>query len=135
MSTALKANRLQGDHVLLRADSLRLLVPREDVGAADHLESAGHSEGLLLALSERMTPLPSPPPGRFVVTAFASRPGVQLLWDEVRMLIDPALAVEELPVAMRAPDSPLTRYVQLDGEPIFCCNAEQLLGHALAGRH
>lgn len=138
-----------GGWMLLRADTLRLLLPLDEVGAAEHLDVtpqpsgqpglfelvADDAEGtprFVAALSARLRPLPDMPGGRFVVTPFPAQPGVVLAWDEARWLRADAVALQPLPAAMCAPESPLTHYAEIEGLPAFACTAERVLAHAFA---
>lgn len=137
--------------MLLRADTLRLLLPIEEVGAAEHLGQVPQPTGqpglfeapgdastdgvprFAAALSERMQPLADMPAGRFIVTPFPAQPGVVLAWDEARLLRAEAVQLQPLPEVMCAPESPLRQFAEIDGEVAFAASADQLLGYAFAG--
>ena len=138
-----------GGWMLLRADALRLLLPLAEVGAAEHLDGTPQPSGqpglfelaaaepdgaprFVAALSARLQPLPELPPARFVVTPFPAQPGVVLAWDEARLLAADTVALRPLPAAMCAPESPLTHYAEVEGQPAFACSAERVLGYAFA---
>jgi len=139
---------LQGNFVVLRADSLRLLLPQEEVGAADYVDSAplpsGEAGGFfgggadarrsVVALSERMRPLAEFPAGRFLVTSLRT-PELELAfaWDEVRVLIGVRLEQHPLPPAMRLAGAPIHGYVEHAGELLLCSSAEQVLACAVTG--
>ena len=131
--------------VLLRAAGLRLLLPREDVGAAEYMEhapsptaapglfeyrSAGASR-VVAALSPRMRPLEDFPAARFVLTPLhVDGADLCFAWDEVRVLIDARLEPRPLPPALRAPDAPIESYVAHEGEILLCTTARRLLAYA-----
>ena len=131
--------------VLLRAGPLRLLLPREDVGAAeyiDHAPSATAEPGvfecdgdgasrLVAALSAAMRPLEQFPAGRFILTPLqVDDSDLRFAWDEVRVLIDARLEAQPLPPALRAPGAPIESYVVHEGEILLCTTARRLLAHA-----
>lgn len=141
-----------GGWMLLRAGALRLLLPIEEVGPAEHLDGApvvtdqpglfelrmADADGgssLVAALSAQLQPLTEMPADRFVVTPFPSQPGVFLAWDEARLLPAKAVKLQPLPAVMCTADSPLTHYAEIDGKPAFYCNAERVLGYAFASLH
>jgi hypothetical protein len=141
------AATLQGNFVVLRADSLRLLLPQEEVGAADYLDSAPLPSGeagvffcgaadaprSVVALSERMRPLAGFPVGRFLVTSLRT-PELELsfAWNEVRVLIGARVERLPLPPAMRLAGAPIHGYVEHAGELLLCSSAEQVLACAVA---
>ena len=145
--TAAEATRMTGNFVVLRADSLRLLLPQQDVGAAEYVErvpcASGqpgvfeHGEGeqarFVMALSQQMRPLPEFPPGRFVITALrAQECELSFAWNEVRVLIDASLLRHPLPPAMRVAGAPIDGYVEHGGELLLCSTAERVITHAAA---
>jgi hypothetical protein len=142
----------KANHVLLRVGRLQLLLPQEDVGAAEYLSGAPtptdqhglfelpdqHAEAgdtagarYLVALSPSMTLLAEPPPERFLLTALTARPELSLCWDEVKVLIDTAIRPLPLPPAVIGAGSPFTEYVELGDEVAFCCTGARLLAHVL----
>ena len=131
-----------GSFVLLRADKLRLLLPQQDVGAAEYIEHApratataglfeyGTGQGLryIVALSEQLQYLPVFPGGRFVLTRLmAGDAQVCFAWNEVRVLIAPELAPRPLPAAMRAKGAPIDDYVEHEGEVLLCSTADRVV--------
>lgn len=142
------ASTLQGNFVVLRADSLRLLLPQQEVGAADYMDGAPVPSGepgvffcgdadarrSVVALSGRMRPLAEFPAGRFLVTSLRT-PELELsfAWDEVRVLIGVRLERQPLPPAMRLADGPIDGYVEHAGELLLCSSAEQVLACAAGG--
>lgn len=140
---------LRGNYVLLRADTLRLLLPQHEVGAADYLEGTledAEMTGLLqyadhqeqrrfAALSARMTLLPACPADRFVVTSLGAADDLGWCWDEVKILIDVELHPQLLPTVLIAPNTPVDRFVEHDGEIAFLCSAQRVLTYALAPRN
>jgi hypothetical protein len=139
------ASTLPGNFVVLRADSLRLLLPQQEVGAADYVDSAplpsgevgvffcgeGDARRSVVALSERMRLLADFPRGRFLVTSLRT-PELELsfAWDEVRVLIGVRLERHPLPPAMRLAGGPIHGYVEHAGELLLCSSAEQVLACA-----
>ena len=142
--------RLTGNFVLLKADALHLLLPQEDLGAAEYLEGTPRASSqpgwfeidgqgdraprLVAALSAAMEPLPALPAGRFLLTGLAAQDGVALCWNEVKVLIDVELETHELPPVLLPPDAPLRRFVEFDDGPAFCCSGQGLLAYAFAQR-
>ncbi|HEY0887326.1 MAG TPA: hypothetical protein VGE20_18675 [Ramlibacter sp.] len=132
----------RGNFVVLRAGSLRLLLPHEDVAAAEHLGEppAGPAHAgifelevlgerrAVVALSERLRPLERFPAGRFVLARLHGGEA-SFAWDEVRVLIDAAVDPRPLPPAMRA-GGPIDGYVQLGGELLLCATAPRVLAYA-----
>lgn len=140
---------LHGNYVLLRADTLRLLLPQHEVGALEYLESVptpGDAPGLFLptskgemqdhrfvALSAQMNLLTSFPVERFVYTTLGNAQDDLLgwCWDEVQVLPELEVSPQTLPAVLRAPQTPVVRFVQYDDEIVFLCNARQLRSYAL----
>jgi hypothetical protein len=137
---------MSGNFVLLRADSLRLLLPQQDVGAAEYVEHelrpAGepgvyeHGEGddlrWVVALSSEMRPLASFPADRFVLASLRTgESALSFAWNEVQVLIDAQLERHELPMAMRVPGAPIDAYVEHDGQVVLCTDAERVVSHAI----
>src|SRR5512140_3777014 len=83
-----------GNFVMLRADSLRLLLPQQEVGAAEYIEQApralpergwfeyGSGEGArpVIALSAQMPPIASCSPGSAWTAATCSSPGTRYVF-------------------------------------------------------
>jgi hypothetical protein len=139
--------RTRGDFVMLRAGSLRLLLPQQEVGAAEYVEHElratgdagifdyGEGEGSrqVLALSQLMRPLAIYPQERFLLASLApSEGGLSFAWDEVQVLIDADLERHPLPVAMQVAGAPISAYVERDGEILLCTTAEQMTMYAVA---
>ncbi len=136
---------LRGDYVLLTADTLHLLLPRHEVGAAEYLESrleAGEEPGLLrsqgggtrvfAALSAEMTLLPHCPPERFLVATLGEQ-GDDLgwCWNELKILIDVELQPQPLPPVLLAPETPVSQYAEVDGKLAYLCSADRVRSFAL----
>lgn len=133
----------RGNFVVLRAGTLRLLLPHEDVGAAEHLGEApaGPAQAgifelevlgerrAVVALSEQLRPLERFPGGRFVLARLHGGEA-SFAWDEVRVLIDAAVDPRPLPPAMRSAGGPIDGYVQLGGELLLCATAPRVLAYA-----
>jgi hypothetical protein len=137
---------LRGNLVLLRADSLRLLLPQGEVGAARHLNATpmpGERAGLfkhegtegnltLIALSGAMRPLSSYPAVRFVITPMRTTHGVVMFaWDEVSVLIGARLPARPVPAGLVWRDSTVQHFVEMGDKIAFCCNAQKLTDFAL----
>jgi hypothetical protein len=149
----------RGNFVLLVADSLRLLLPQEDVVALERIGSnlfpnsasglfpyrpsehvgqsaqAGHigqvvPDGQIVALSERLRPLSVFPRERFLLCQLVgARQNLFLAWNEVRVLIDVELKPQPLPAVMQMPGAPIDAYVEQAGEVVLCSTAAQLLAY------
>ena len=131
MNTAM----LDGNFVMVRADTLRLLLPQQDVGAARHLEARSGSGGRVVALSAAMEPLAALPADRFVLThlhAGDAAHDLSFAWNEVRVLIDARLRWHPLPAAMRVTGAPFEGYVEEDGEVLLCTTAAHVVAAATA---
>jgi len=141
--------RVSGNFVVLRADSLRLLLPQQDVGAAEHVEGAVRPAGpgglfeigsgaqarTVVALSGRMEPLPALPPDRFVLTRLkAGDADLSFAWNEARVLIDAQFDRFALPAAMRVPGAPIEGYVEHEGELLLCTTASHVVAAAVAAQ-
>lgn len=134
-----------GNFVMLRADNLRLLLPQQDVGAAEYIEQApgaqpepgwfecgsGQTARQVIALSGQMAPLAAFPADRFLLTRLnVDGSDLYFAWNEVRVLIATELQPSRLPPAMRTADGPITSYVQRDGEVLLCSTAGQVMAYA-----
>ncbi len=141
---------LRGNYVLLTADALHLLLPQQEVGAAEYLEGsleASDETGLLqlagkesarryAALSTQMTLLPHCPLDRFVVAPIGDgSDGLLWCWNELQILIDVELQPRPLPAVLLAPDTPFDRYVEFEGKLAYLGTAHQLYAYALASRN
>ena len=139
---------LRGNFVMLRADGLRLLLPQDEVGAAEYVEGRASPTGAagffetgegadartVVALSGRLQPLAQWPQGRYVLTRLGSGAGeLSFAWNEARVLIDARLERQPLPPVMRAPGAPIRGYVEHEGELVFCTTAGAVIEAALAG--
>jgi hypothetical protein len=143
-----RTRRIRGDYVLLRADSLHLLVPQRDVLLTEYREQmpqatsgagiftmadASGTEQPVAALSSQMTLLEQFPEDRLLLTRFAGAGRrAALAWSEVRVLIDTELELHALPDIMRNDAGPIEAYVELDRELAFCTTAQRLFPGALA---
>lgn len=140
----------RGSYVLLTADTLHLLLPQHEVGAAEYLEGeleASEEPGLLMrrgaeshrrfaALSTQLTLLPHCPPGRFLVTPLGEESDdLGWCWDELKILIDVELQIQPLPAVLLTPSAPVDRYVEFEGKLAYLCSAQQLKSFALAPRN
>jgi hypothetical protein len=138
------ASNVHGNFVLLVADSLRLLLPQEDVVALERIGSnqfpdsasglfpyrQSEQVGQIVALSERLRPLSVFPRERFLLSRLlGAGQDLFLAWNEVRVLIDVELKPQPLPAVMQVPGAPIEAYVTLDGELVLCSTAAQLLAY------
>jgi hypothetical protein len=138
------ASAVRGNFVLLVADSLRLLLPQEDVVALERLGSNQFPDsasglfpyrqdeqvGQIVALSEQLLPLRVFPRERFLLSRLISAEhDFFLAWNEVRVLIDIELKPQPLPAVMQVPGAPIEAYVELDGMLVLCSTAAQLLAY------
>jgi hypothetical protein len=139
---------LKGHYVMVRAGTLRLLLPQASVGAAEYgrrnyvptphrgvfaIEVDGTPEPAMAA-SEFLTPLADMPRERFVLTRFGEvqKDPCWLAWDEVRVFIEPQFALRSLPVALRSPGMPVTSYVEYAGDIMLCANGSAVLSYLRA---
>jgi hypothetical protein len=137
---------VRGNFVLLRAGTLRLLLPQEDVGAAEYLEARpvpGARPGVmrleqdgtsrrLVAPSARMALLAECPAERFVVATLSGGDGTLWCWDDLQVLIEVQLRTVPIPPVLVAPHTPVDRYAEHQGEIAFMCSARHLAEFALA---
>jgi hypothetical protein len=122
---------LRGNFVLLRAGVLRLLVPQAEVGAAEYLDRTEEKRSLV-ALSPRMTLLPECPPERFVAAPLQDGGELGWCWDELQVLIDVELQPQPLPPSLLTHSTPVSHYVEHEGELAYLCSARSLSQFALA---
>ncbi len=133
---------LRGNWVLLKADTLNLLLPQGEVGAAAHLARTPRATAQpgwfeldedrapprrVAALSAQLGLLPQWPAQRFVMTALPGRPGDWLAWTDVRVLINAELRSQSLPAMMLGAHLPLREMVELGDQVAFVCSAATLL--------
>ena len=141
------SGRMSGNFVVLRADSLRLLLPQQEVGAAQYVEHElrpsvepglfeyGQADAWrqVVALSGQMRPLPQFPADRFVLAALPAGEGaLSFAWNEVKVLIDADLERHPLPALLQVPGAPIEAYVERDGELLLCTSAERVVAYATA---
>jgi hypothetical protein len=137
---------LRGNFVVLRAGALQLLLPQEEVGAAEHIDLAVHptarpgvfaqGEGSdsreVVAPSEHLRSLETFPADRFVLTRLGRHP-VQFAWNEVRVLIDAELEVQPLPDVMQMKDGLIDGFVAFDGTLALCTTADRVVSFMALG--
>jgi hypothetical protein len=144
------SSKMRGNFVLLRADSLRLLLPQQDVSSTEYIDSAplstaeagifSYSEAdnttrKVVALSDQMYALARFPADRFLLTQLAKDgQALSFAWNEVRVLIDAELEQHSLPAVMQGPDALVDSYLELDGELVFCMSAQRLVSYAITGQ-
>lgn len=137
---------IRGNYVLLRADTLRLLLPQHEVGAAEHLSGRLHAAdtaGLLrqaddpahrryAALSMQMKLLPSCPADRFVLTRLGKdSDDLGWCWNDIKVLIDVELRPLPVPAVLMAPYTPVDRFVEHEGAIAYLSSAQRLRTYAL----
>ena len=140
--------KMRGDFVLLRADSLRLLLPQREVTSTEYLDHAPATtveagifvlddpqgpEQPVAALSENLSLLDRFPQDRFLLTRFAGAgQPTALAWNDVRVLIDTELEFHALPAIMQGEAGLIDAYVEIDHELVFCTSAQRMLTGARA---
>ncbi len=140
---------VRGNYVLLSADSLHLLLPQHEVGAAEYLAgelAASEEPGLLklrgeesprrfAVLSAQMTLLPHCPPDRFLFAPLGDEnDDLGWCWNELQILIDVELQPQPVPAVLLTPNAPVVQYVEFEGKLAYLCSARQLHTFALAAR-
>jgi hypothetical protein len=127
------ATTVRGNFVFVRADGLRLMLPQEQVGAAEYRRAGEEGGRIYAALSAGMTLLDDCPPERFVVTTLGDgSDGVAWCWNELQVLIGIELHPRPLPATLVGPSTPVGHYVEHAGELAFLCDAPRLQAFALA---
>ncbi len=136
----------RGNYVLLCADTLDILLPQHEVGAAEYLDGVlvtSEIPGLLqlagepsprrfAALSAQMKLLPHCPPERFLITSLGDADEeLGWCWNELRILIDVELQPQPLPDVLLTPSTPVSHYVEIEGKLAYLCSAHQLCEFAL----
>lgn len=136
-----------GNFVLLRAGALRLLLPQEDVGAAEYIGQAplalgeagffSHTgeegERVVVAPSEHLRPLETFPEDRYLLTRLGESE-LMFAWNEVQVLIDARFVMHRLPAAMQVEGAPVDGYVTLDGDLALCTDAARVVAYTTAHR-
>ena len=120
--TAQAGRTARGNYVLLRADTLRLLLPQSDIQSTNYMQTRpepidgesgllhmpGSDDGAVyVALSSDMRLLDACPSDRFVSTRLQGDVDVQWCWSEVRVLMDTQLSYEAVPPVLLAPHTPV----------------------------
>lgn len=150
--------RLQGDYVLLRSDSLRLLISRLSLSSIAHLQDhssfSGHCitepQHLLqrpadedriqsmteahtfVALSDDLTLLQSVPQNRFVMTLHPQTAGIQWCWNEVQLFNNLDTTCAYLPSMIQTAITPMHAMLTLaDGNQAFVCEFDKLLHYLM----
>lgn len=128
-------------YVLLRAGNLRLLLPQTEIGTAEHLGTrpeASALPGLLtvpgrentcfVVLSDTLQLLAHCPEDRYMTTQLKADDGMEMhwCWTEVRMLMDYAPQLHNIPEVLLHSGSPLRQYTVMADEPVYLCSAEIL---------
>lgn len=116
----------RGNFVVLRAGALHLVLPQEDVGAAEHGE-AGQA-GEVVAPSELLQALGSLPADRFVLTRLAGGTK-QYAWSELKVIPDAQLQVHPLPEVLRMKNGPIDGFVEFQGTIAFRTDARRVVAY------
>jgi len=139
---------LTGNLVLVRVDTVLLLVPLDGLGAAFYLDQepaptelpglfrigGGEQRRLVVAPSRGLRPLSRYPSERFVMTQVAFDGNeIFVAWSEMKVLIDARLQLRSLPPLLADPDSPFDGYVMFDGRPAFHSTAHQVVDFIFSG--
>jgi hypothetical protein len=126
---------------------MRLLLPQQYVISTEYIESTPDAttdagifscadgdkqRRMVIALSDQMKVLTSFPAGRFLLTQLSIEHNEQTFaWSEVRVLIDAEMESHALPAVMQGPGTLVDTYVELDGELVFCVDAQRLLSRTM----
>ena len=146
-ATPLSNAPLRGNFMLLRADTLRLVLPQADILSTEHFDAKGNAEehdGFVLlphgrgslrvgALSDRMALSKPFPRERFMVTVLAGEE-VAWAWSDVKVLADARLEPLALPPALLLPDAPVDACIEDEDGIAFLCTGRRLASFALARR-
>ena len=145
--TAQAGRTARGNYVLLRADTLRLLLPQSDIQSTNYMQTRpepidgesgllhmpGNDDGAVyVALSSDMRLLGACPSDRFVSTRLQGDVDVQWCWSEVRVLMDTQLSYEAVPPVLLAPHTPVHEMVAVGDEWAYLCSADVLQQFALS---
>ena len=145
--TAQAGRTARGNYVLLRADTLRLLLPQSDIQSTNYMQTRpepidgesgllhmpGSDDGAVyVALSSDMRLLGACPSDRFVSTRLQGDVDVQWCWSEVRVLMDTQLSYEAVPPVLLAPHTPVHEMAAVGDEWAYLCSAEVLQQFALS---
>jgi hypothetical protein len=139
---------LAGNFVLVRVDTVMLLVPLEGLGAAFYLDQEpvrtevpglfslgeGEQRRLVVAPSGGLRPLSQYPSDRFVMTPVPFDGNeIFIAWSDVKVLIGTRLQLRPLPPLLADPDGPFDGYVLFDGRPAFHSTARQVVDFIFSG--
>ncbi len=131
----------RGDYVLLSADTLHLLLPRQEVGAAEFLGGTlepSDEPGLFkrrgvesprrfAALSAQMNLLlHCPDDRRFVAPIGNGTDAVAWCWNTLQELPDLESPIYPIPRVLLAPNAPVEQYVEVEGKLAYLCSAHRL---------
>jgi hypothetical protein len=128
---------LHGHFVLLRAGALRLVLPLDQVGAASHVApGTTRVDGkLCLALSQHLTVLDERPGERFIAATLAgTHQDIVWCWDDLQVMIGATLQAQPVPGVLLDDRSPLTRFVDLEGDVAYLGDAARIAAFALQAR-
>ncbi len=139
------------DYVLLRADSLRLMVLRSQVLSIAHIQDRRQADNLLItdqddlrdridipsqgfvSLSQTLDIMPQIPKNRFVQTTWKLVPHIVWCWSEVRLMNH--IDLQETPIALclKTSHMPVSGITMLsDEQHAFTCHTDALLAYVLA---
>ncbi len=147
----MNGKRLRGNYVLLRAGSLRLLAPQENMGnigylsdkdtAALHclgdgkqllaaIDNAGNQQPVFAALSEQLDLTDAIPRNRYVMTTHKKTAEICWCWSEVLLLNGIDVPLTPMPALLRSAANPISAVVTLnDGKQAFVCDFGHLLDY------
>lgn len=140
----------QGDYVLLRADNLRLILPQEEVGAAEYIpkglrppddlglmghESEEYATAFYIALDADFRPITQDiPRDRYLATLLGKRENLYWCWSDVDVLIDFSFNPLPMPEVLQARHPLLKGYIIFEEQPVFICDAEAVINFALGNK-
>lgn len=147
-TTSKQSDNLQGDYIFVRADSLCLLFPLNEVDSTSYF-GAEHSlpnntpthnispddekKVTHLAISATMELLPKITSKRFILTRFKNT-DFHWCWDEMIVLTDISRPTYPIPVNFLQPHAPTKSIVMIDKKPVFVCSSASFISYVLRDR-
>ncbi len=147
----MNTQRLRGDYVLLRTDSLYLLAPQKNMASIKHLKDKDtanlhclsdsaqllsaindndNQQPVFAALSDKLALTNSIPRNRYVVTTHKKTADIRWCWSEVQLLSNVDMPLTPMPALLCLALTPISAIVTLaNGEQAFVCNFEHLLDY------
>ncbi len=147
----MNTQRLRGDYVLLRADSLRLVVCQENIISIKHLKDRkvanlhclsnrdqlfsamndnDNQQPVFVALSDKLALTDSIARNRYVVTTHKKNADICWCWSGVQLLNHVDMPLAPMPALLCSALTPINAIVTLaDGKQAFVCDFEQLLNY------